>query len=71
MQHPELSAWVRILLGICNGLDAIHKKGYLHNDLKCDNIVLSDYLPMSNHVPPLWPIIIDFGKARSTSYPKV
>ena len=55
---------VQILVGVCNGLDAIHKKGYLHNDLKCDNIVLSDCIPYSEDTPSVWPIIIDFGKAR-------
>lgn len=30
---PQVADWARILLGICDGLDAIHKKGYLHNDL--------------------------------------
>ena len=31
----------RILVGVCNGVEAIHQKGYLHNDLKCDNVVLN------------------------------
>ena len=62
--------WARLLLGICEGLDAIHKKGYLHNDIKSDNIILSDIIPKSNHAPLVWPIIIDFGKARSIQHPK-
>ena len=36
-------------------------KGYLHNDLKCDNIVLSDRLPAVDNLS-IWPVIIDFGK---------
>ena len=68
--QKNMCDWVRILLGICNGLDAIHTKGFLHNDLKSDNIVLSDSLPMSKYTPSLWPIIIDFGKARSMKFPK-
>ena len=55
----------RILFGVCNGLAAIHKRGYLHNDLKCDNIVLSDCIPNCSKPSPVWPIIIDFGKART------
>ena len=63
--------WARILLGICNGLAAIHQKGYLHNDIKCDNVVLSDCIPGLQKPPPVWLIIIDFGKARSVKNPKV
>lgn len=68
-KHPQ--DWARILLGVCNGLKAIHMKGYLHNDLKCNNIVLSDIVPKSNKAPPVWPIIIDFGKARPMKDPKM
>lgn len=66
----HIKDWARILVGVCDGLDAIHQKGYLHNDLKCDNIVLSDCVPGSSITPPLWPIIIDFGKARPITSPK-
>ena len=55
-QYKPLNDWAQILLGVCNGLDAIHRKGYLHNDLKCDNIVLSDCMPTSNKIS-VWPII--------------
>lgn len=63
-------AWSRILVGVCNGLKTIHQKGYLHNDLKSDNIVLSDCIPECKKPPPVWPIIIDFGKARAIKNPK-
>lgn len=51
--------------GIAAGLSHIHGKGILHNDLKADNVALSDCLPASNEapVPRLWPTIVDFGKA--------
>ena len=62
--------WARILAGICHGVQAIHKKGFLHNDLKCDNVVMSDCVYHSENNSPVWPIIIDFGKARSMTYPK-
>ena len=68
--QKDLYDWARILVGRCNGLEAIHQKGYLHNDLKCDNIVLSDCIPCSNKAPSVWPIIIDFGKARPIKSPK-
>ena len=70
MQTSNLQDCARILIGVCNGLDAIHQKGYLHNDLKCDNVVVSDCVPHSSKAPSVWPIIIDFGKARSIKNPK-
>ena len=48
LSNKSLNGWVQILLGVCNGLEAIHHKGFLHNDLKCDNIVLSDSISASN-----------------------
>lgn len=64
--------WARVLIGICNGLEAIHNKGYLHNDIKSNNIVFSDCMPSSKLTPSVrvWPIIIDFGKARPVTAPK-
>lgn len=53
-----------------HALSFIHSKGYLHNDLKGDNMIISEVDKM------LHPIIIDFGKsttkpkAKSTSYQK-
>ena len=60
----------RILLGVCHGVEAVHQKGYLHNDLKCDNVVLSDCVPYMEKAPTVWPVIIDFGKAKPLSSPK-
>ena len=60
----------QILLGVCHGVEAIHQKGYLHNDLKCDNVVLSDCVPYMEKAPKVWPVIIDFGKAKPLSSPK-
>ena len=42
----------------------MHKKGFLHNDLKGDNVLLSNY---DNAIHP---VIIDFGKCRSITNPK-
>ena len=38
--------------------------------IMCDNIVLSDIVPISSQAPSLWPIVIYFGKARSLKSPK-
>ena len=62
--------WVRIASGICAAVESIHNKHFLHNDIKCDNIVMSDLIPSYTNSPPLWPILIDFGKARPFSSPK-
>ena len=69
--QSTLYDWARILLGVCDGLQAIHQRGYLHNDIKCDNVVLSDCVPKSDKAPSMWPIIIDFGKATTIKSPKV
>ena len=50
-----------ILIGVCKGLLFIHGQGYLHNDIKLDNIVLG-----TTKTGALKPYIIDFGKARRT-----
>jgi serine/threonine protein kinase len=45
----------QIIKGICNGLEYIHEKGYIHLDLKPDNILLDD---------DMVPKITDFGLSR-------
>ena len=62
--------WARILLGISNGIEAVHNHNFLHNDIKADNIVLSDAVPPYANSPPLAPIVIDFGKSRPISRAK-
>ena len=47
-----------IILQISNGLNFIHKKGILHNDLKLDNVVLGSSMSTSTRA-----YIIDFGRA--------
>ena len=44
-------------------LQHVHIKGYLHNDLKVNNVVLED---KSRHVNP---VIIDFGKSTKINAP--
>ncbi len=47
-----------------DALDHIHSCGILHNDLKCNNVVLEYQDQQWN------PVFIDFGKARYISDPK-
>ncbi len=47
---------LKIMLPILNGLGLVHKKGFLHRDIKPDNIYLVD----REH-----PVLLDFGAARS------
>ena len=48
-----------------NGCRTLHAQGVLHNDLKSDNIVLTDCTPATSKSvrQKLWPIIVDFNKA--------
>ena len=63
--------WVSILMGIVSAIEKVHDYKYLHNDIKGDNIVMSDVVPRQKYPPPLSPILIDFGKTRPVSSPKV
>ena len=50
--------------GVAEGLSHIHNKGVLHNDIKADNVALSDCTPKcKDYTAQFWPTIIDFGKA--------
>ena len=48
----------RYALSLCKGLQHVHTSGFLHNDLKLDNVVVG--ISLSGK---LRPYIIDFGKA--------
>ena len=48
---------------ICSALYHIHSKGYLHNDLKADNVVL-ERISVSEELNP---VVIDFGKSVKAS----
>ena len=47
-----------VLVGLCSGVQYVHTSGFLHNDLKLDDVVLGSFLSGN-----LKPYIIDFGKA--------
>ena len=55
----DVSECVRILKQIGETLLFLHDKGYLHNDLKGNNVVLDS----ANHDP----VLIDFGKSKRIS----
>lgn len=65
---PKLSLsgqqWIAIMKLITEALDRVHVMGFLHNDLKSNNVVLEKREDHYN------PIIIDFGKARKKNNPK-
>ena len=56
--------WVSIFKETAEALDFMHKKGFLHNDLKSDNILLSQ----ENNAIHL--VIIEFGKCHNMTNPK-
>jgi len=49
---------LKLIQPLLDGLETIHKAGYLHRDIKPDNI----YMRSDNT-----PVLIDFGSARSTN----
>ncbi len=55
-QTPTLL--LQLLVDVSKGLQFIHSSGFLHNDIKLDNIVLG-----SSITKPIRAYIIDFGKA--------
>lgn len=53
--QPEESLLKRILLPLLDGLQAVHREGFLHLDIKPGNIVIRDDGS---------PVLLDFGAAR-------
>ena len=47
-----------IFVNIINGVKELHEGGYIHRDLKPDNVVLN--------IKPLKVVVIDFNRATST-----
>ncbi|WP_198320831.1 serine/threonine protein kinase [Azohydromonas aeria] len=56
MAAPPAEAWLRRLaLQVLEGLDVVHRQGWLHRDIAPDNILL---------LPGDRPVLLDFGSAR-------
>ena len=58
MKTLNKTTTVETFVGVCRAVEYIYGKGYLHNDLKANNVVLEQ----SND--SFRPIIIDFGKSK-------
>ena len=56
--------WRKILLGLTSAVSYIHNDGILHNDIKCDNILLD------GHPSNIRCVLIDFGKGCFVSQGK-
>ena len=53
--------WIDVALSLCKGLSDVHQAGYLHGDLKIDNVMLH-----RDSEESLWQSkIIDFGYSKS------
>ena len=59
------SCWFNVLKGISEALARIHEVGFLHNDLKSNNVLMERHGEAAYN-----PVIIDFGKARRIANPK-
>jgi len=55
-----LSELARMFGEIVDALAFVHSIGFLHNDIKGDNVIITQYNILFH------PIIIDFGKSRKT-----
>ena len=55
---PDEAALKAILAPLLDGLEAVHRAGVLHRDIKPDNIFIRDEGP---------PVLVDFGAARLAS----
>ena len=55
--------WKLAVKNVGEALHHVHTKGYLHNDLKANNVVLEDKSRLFN------PVIIDFGKSTKIDAP--
>ena len=53
----ERSEWLDIIKGVCEGLNHVHRRQIVHNDLKSNNVVVEKRNDMWH------PVIIDFEKA--------
>ena len=49
---------VHLFVKICSALEHVHSKGFLHNDIKSNNVVLDQ--TVSEQYPP---VLIDFGRS--------
>ena len=58
---PDKMTWTRIIVKTAEALARVHEKGFLHNDLKSNNVVLDNKDGIYNLV------VIDFGKSVPTS----
>jgi serine/threonine protein kinase len=55
----ELTQLARIFIDISEALKYVHDKGFLHNDIKGDNVIITGTQILNFH-----PVLIDFGKCR-------
>lgn len=60
-----LKEWINILNDVASGISYMHGQSILHNDIKCDNILLVK----GSTTGAVTPKIIDFGKATHMSNP--
>ena len=66
---PVLDSWP-ILRGVLDGLDALHRGGLAHGDVKVENVLVRQGEPTDPVVPPPWEVLlIGIGSDRLFSRP--
>jgi len=61
---PSIADTCRIMLGICDALEAAHEKGVVHRDLKPENVYLTQQQMIDGQVPGYDVKLLDFGIAK-------
>ncbi|KXJ11744.1 Serine/threonine-protein kinase TNNI3K [Exaiptasia diaphana] len=60
----EVRQYISVFTDIADALDYVHGKGYLHNDIKGDNVLLTKDSIYHG-------VLIDFGKSRKVKHAKM
>lgn len=57
----DAATWITVIREVTDALDHVHRVGFLHNDVKSNNVVLD------NASAKYQPVLIDFGKSLPVS----
>jgi serine/threonine protein kinase len=61
-----VTEWAQVYTEIADAISYVHSKGFLHNDIQSDNVIITNNSSSSYH-----PVLIDFGKCRKLENAKL